>query len=244
MKSSPPVHRKISNTAIKTSPPVLRKISNIVTKMSPPLPRKSSGVGSTTSPQYPPKSSDTRQPQADEENTNTTRTLDLHSAGDKSKPLPPKKPLPSFPKGMVIPGQKPVMSEASSSKPPVPHKLPPDLTSSPKTDSSQSSVAALAQKLATIPVFPFRDDNSGKVGAAIFPSPGTSPRASPLSSPRPSPRNLHSSSSPDKSDSKAGTGIAKPSEVGKPKLFPRPGAAPQKSPSQPTSPRHGKLLYF
>ena len=141
---------------------------------------------------------------------------------------------------MVPPGQKPPAIEAVSSKPPLPHKPAPDLASSSSTDTLQPSVAALAQKLSTIPVFPF--SNTGKAGG-IFPSPGTSPRASPHSSPRPSPRNPPSSSSPEKSDSKVATGMAKSTEFGKPKLLPRPGASPQKSSSQPASPRLGKLLH-
>ncbi|KAL9970188.1 hypothetical protein ACROYT_G022522 [Oculina patagonica] len=245
-KPSPPVPRKISSTAGKNSPPTPHKISSTASKFSPPIPRKSSGIAAKTSPQSPRKPSDTRQTEASAEspsiteNTNSAaRTVDLHAAGDKSKPLPPKKPLPSLPKGMVPPGQKPPVSEVSSSKPPLPHKPPPDLASASKTDMPQPSVAALAQKLSTIPVFPFRDSNTGKAGG-IFPSPGTSPRASPHSSPRPSPRNQPSSSSPEKSDSKLATGTAKPYEVGKPKLLPRPGASPQKPPSQPTSPRLGQ----
>ncbi|KAJ7379712.1 hypothetical protein OS493_014117 [Desmophyllum pertusum] len=215
-------------------------MSNLASKNSPLVPRKSSGIATKTSPHYPPKSSDTRQPdvfgECAENINSAARTIDLQSAGDKSKPLPPKKPLPSLPKGMLLPGQKPSSSEVPSSKPPLPQKPPPDLSSSSKTDCSQSSVAALAQKLSTIPVFPFRDNNSGKVG----PSPGTSPRPSPHSSPRPSPRHLPTSFLPDKSDSKAVSGLAKSNDAAKPKLLPRPGAAPQKSPStcsQPTSPR-------
>ena len=209
----------------KNSPPTPRKIT-----ASPPVPRKS--VASRTSPQYPRKISDTRQPDASEESaiatqdiTSASRTVDLQPAGDKSKPLPPKKPLPSLPKGMVLPGQKPPGSEALSSKPPLPQKPPPELGSSPKKDCPQSSVAALAQKLSTIPVFPFRDNNTSKA-SGLLPSPGTSPRASPLSSPRPSPRNLSSPKSID---------------IGKPNLPPRPGASQQKSSSQPSSPRLGNI---
>lgn len=203
-----------------------------------------------TSGQYPCKASDTRQPEASGESANATedidsasRTVDLHPAGDKSKPLPPKKPLPSLPKGMAPPGQKPSTSEVLSSKPPLPQKPPLELGSSPKTDCPQSSVAALAQKLSTIPVFPFRDNNTSKA-SGLFPSPGTSPRTSPLSSPRPSPRKLASSLSPEKADSKVVTGTAKSSEIDKPKLLPRPGTSPQKSSSQPSSPRLGEISYI
>lgn len=230
-KNSPPTPRKINGMVSKNSPPTPRKIT-----ASPPVPRKSSGIASKTSPQYPHKISGARQPDAIEESaiatqdtTSASRTVNLQPAGDKSKPLPPKKPLPSLPKGMALPEQKPPGSEALSSKPPLPQKPPPELGSSPKKDCPQSSVAALAQKLSTIPVFPFRDNNTGKA-SGLFPSPGTSPRESPLSSPRPSPRNLHvlSNSSPKSID------------IGKPNLPPRPGASQQKSSSQPSSPRLGQ----
>ena len=246
-KNSPPTPRKINGMVSKNSPPTPRKITCTVSKTSPPVPRKSSGIATKTSSQYPRKISDTRQPEAYGESANASedissasRTVDLQPAGDKSKPLPPKKPLPSLPKGMALPGQKPPAGEVLSSKPPLPQKPPPELGSSPKKDCPQSSVAALAQKLSTIPVFPFRDNNTGKA-SGLFPSPGTSPRASPLSSPRPSPRNLHVplSSSPPKSDSKS-----KSSEVGKPNPLPRPGASPQKSSSQPSSPRLGNIISY
>lgn len=243
-KISPPTPRKISNTANNTSPPTPCKLKSTAGKMSPPTPRKSCGPATKTSPQCQPELSDTRQTEASEETAriiedinSAASTVDVHLPGDKSKPTPPKKPLPSLPKGMTSPGQKPPASEVSSSKPSLPHKPPPELASTSKTDSSQPSVAALAQKLSTNLVFPF---NTGKPGG-IFPSPGTSPRASPHSSPRPSPRNVPSSSSPEKSDSKVVAGVTKPNEVGKPKLLPRPGASPQKSPSQPSSPQLGKL---
>ena len=237
-KISPPTPRKISNAANNTSPPTPCKVNSTAGKMSPPTPRKSCGLATKTSPQCPPQLSDARQTEASEEtakiieNVNSAaRTVDVDSPSDKSKPPPPKKPLPSLPKGMTSPG------EVASSKPPLPHKPLPDLASTSKTDSSQPSVAALAQKLSTNLVFPF---NTGKPGG-IFPSPGNSPRASPHSSPRPSPRNVPSSSAPEKSDSKVVVGTAKPNEVSKPKLLPRPGTSPQKSPSQPSSPRLGKL---
>lgn len=231
-KNSPPTPRRINGMVGKNSPPTPHKIT-----ASPPVTRKSSGIRTKTSPQYPRKISDTRQPDSSGDSAITTqditsasRTVDLPPAGDKSKPVPPKKPLPSLPKGMALPGQKPPGSEALSSKPPLPQKPPPELGSSPKKDCPQSSVAALAQKLSTIPVFPFRDNNTGKTSGS-FPSPGTSPRASPLSSPRPSPRNLQvlSSSSP------------KPLDVGKPNPPPRPGVSQQKSSSQPSSPRLGNI---
>ena len=240
-KSSPPTPRKINGVVSKSSPPTPRKITSTVSKTSPPVPRKSSGIATKTPPQYPHKISDTRQPEAREESasavedvTSASQTVDLQPAGDKSKPLPPKKPLPSLPKGMALPGPKPPAGGVMSSKPPLPQKPPPELGSSPKKDCPQSSVAALAQKLSTtIPVFPFRDNNTDKT-SGFFPSPGTSPRSSPLSSPRPSPHNLHL---PDKSDSKA-----KSSEVGKPNPLPRPGVSPQKSSSQPSSPRLGNYI--
>lgn len=247
--SSPLVTQKISSTESKNSPPTPRKINGMVSKNSPPIPhkitasppvpRKSSGIATKTSPKYPRKISDTRKPDASGESaiatqdiTSASKTVDLQPAGDKSKPLPPKKPLPSLPKGMALTGQKPPGSEALSSKPPLPQKPPPELGSSPNNDCPQSSVAALAQKLSTIPVFPFRDNNTGKA-SGLFPSPGTSPRASPLSSPRPSPRSLHvlSSSSPKSSD------------IGKANLPPRPGTSQQKSSSQPSSPRLGNISY-
>lgn len=235
-KSSPPVLHKVSNRDIKVSPPVQRKISNIANKMSPRLPYKSSGVASVISPQHPPQPNDTRQLKAVEENIKNTRNFEISSAGEKSKPLPPKKPLPSFPKGMGTTGQKPVMGELSASKPYLPQKPPLELSSSPKTDQSQKSVAALAQKLSTIPVFPFRDDNGSRTGGAVFPS----PVASPLSSPRLSPRNITSGASPDKSKLKSATVMAKVSEVGKPVLSSRPGTSLLKSQSQVTSPQHGR----
>lgn len=230
-KSSPPVPGKVSNWDRKISPPVQRKISDLINKMSPHLPHKSSGVASAISPQHPSQ-------KADEENTKNRRNLESSTAGEKSKPLPPKKPLPSFPKGMSTPGQKPLMGELSSSKPTSQQKPYLDLSSSPKTDQSQTSVAALAQKLSTIPLFPFRDDTGSKTGGAAFPSPVTSP----LSSPRPSPRNATSSASPDKSKFKSATVMAKVSEVGKPVLSPRPGTSLPKSQSQVISPEHGKEL--
>lgn len=234
-KSSPPVLHKVSNRDIKVSPPVQRKISNIANKMSPCLPYKTSGVASVISPQHPPQPNDTRQLKAVEENIKNTRNFEISSAGEKSKPLPPKKPLPSFPKGIGTTGQKPVMGELSASKPHLPQKPPLELSSSPKTDQSQNSVAALAQKLSTIPVFPFRDDNGSRTGGAVFPS----PVASPLSSPRPSPRNI-TGASPDKSKLKSATVMAKVSEVGKPVLSSRPGTSLPKSQSHVTSPQHGR----
>lgn len=243
-KNSPPTPRKINGMVSKNSPPTPRKIINMASKTSPPVPRKSSGIATKSSPQNPLKPSDARQSKASEESVNATegitsasRTVDLHPVGDKSKPLPPKKPLPSLPKGIPPTGQKPPAGEVLSNKPPLPQKPPPELGSSPKKDCPQSSVAALAQKLSTIPLFPLRDDNASKA-SGLFPSPVNSPRASPLSSPRPSPRKLPvpSVSSPEKSDSKA-----KSSEVGKPNLPPRPGASPQKFSSQPSSPRLGNV---
>ena len=93
----------------------------------------------------------------------------------------------------------------------MPQKPPPDLSSSSK---GESSVAALAQKLSTIPVFPFRDN-------------GSSPRPSPHPSPRPS-RSQASNSPGDKFDSKPALGSVKPAEPAKPKLLPKPGVLPVK----------------
>ena len=170
-------------------------------------------MGVNTPPQSPRKSSETRHLETAKESPNTSpRTHDPSSTSSKSKPLPPKKPLPSLPKELAqaIKTYKP-----TASKPPLPQKPPSDLASSSK---SESSVAALAQKLSTMPVFPFRDTNSGK------PASGSSPRPSPHSSPRPSPRNPPL----DKSDSKPVSGLVKSSDVAKPKLLPKPGASLEK----------------
>ncbi|XP_073251927.1 uncharacterized protein [Porites lutea] len=224
-KASPPTSHKISGTGPKFSPPVPRKVISQGSKFSPPTPRKPIGVASKTSPPVirkiggfkvettPPsfrKASETRQPEAVKDlSPNTSpRTLDPSTASNKSKPLPPKKPLPSLPKDLASAGQT---TTTEANKPPVPHKPPPDLSSSSK---GESSVAALAQKLSTIPVFPFRDN-------------GSSPRPSPHPSPRPS-RSQASNSPGDKSDSKPALGSVKPAEPFKPKLLPKPGGLPVK----------------
>lgn len=115
---------------------------------------------------------------------------------------------------------------STASKPPLPLKPAPELASVSKSDGPQQSVAALAQKLSTIPVFPFRDVSGGKAG--VFPSPGTSPRPSPHSSPKPSPR----SPSSEKSDSKLAAGVVRSLETAKPKVRPKPGSSAEKPQTQ------------
>ncbi|XP_073252122.1 uncharacterized protein [Porites lutea] len=224
-KASPPTSHKISGTGPKFPPPVPRKVISQGSKFSPPTPRKPIGVASKTSPPVirkisgfkvettPPsfrKASETRQPEAVKDLSPSTspRTLDPSTASNKSKPLPPKKPLPSLPKDLASAGQT---TTTEANKPPVPQKPPPDLSLSSK---GESSVAALAQKLSTIPVFPFRDN-------------GSSPRPSPHPSPRPS-RSQASNSPGDKSNSKPALGSVKPAEPSKPKLLPKPGGLPVK----------------
>lgn len=194
------------STISKTSPPVLRKISGLEIKTSPRLPLKSSETRpvETASPNISP------------------RTHDSSSTSNKSKPLPPKKPLPSLPKDLS--GQNTTTETSVGSKPSLPQKAPPDLASSSTNDSSQPSVAELAQKLSTMPVFAFRDASSGKMGV--------SPRPSPHSSPRLTTRKAPSNALLDKSESRPSASVTRTSEVAKPKLRPKPGAALEKTPTQ------------
>ena len=205
-KGSPPITRKMMSTTSKTSPPVLRKISGLEIKTSPHLPRKSSETrpAETISPNISP------------------RTTDSSITSNKSKPLPPKKPLPSLPKDLS--GQNTTTETSVGSKPFLPQKAPPNLSSSSTNDSSQPSVAALAQKLSTMPAFAFRDASSGKLGV--------SPRSSPHSSPRLTTHNVPSNSLLDKSESRPATIVTKTGEGIKPKLRPKPGAALEKPQTQ------------
>ena len=209
-KFSPPVPRKVISQGSKFSPPTPRKPIGVASKTSPPVTRKISGLKVETTPPSFRKASDTRQPEAVKDlSPNTSpRTLYPSTASNKSKPLPPKKHLPSLPKDLASAGQT---TTTEANKPSVPQKPPPDLSSSSK---GESSVAALAQKLSTILVFPFRDN-------------GSSPRPSPHPSPRPS-RSQASNSPGDKSDSKPALGSVKPAEPAKPKLLPKPGVLPVK----------------
>lgn len=227
-KVTPPSPRKRSVPTMDSDPAAssIHKINSPTSKISPPVLQKSGGIGIRTSPQLPCKSSEIRQAETVISLNASPRDPDSSSTTcNKSKPLPPKKPLPSLPKGLSR--QNMVTETTTASKPPVPQKPPPELApASSASDTSQPSVAVLAQKLSTIPVFPFRDASTGKVG--IFPSPGTSPRSSPLSSPRPTSHNPAANSLSEKPT----IDITKPNVTAKPKLRPKPGSLPEKPQTQ------------
>ena len=158
----PPVHSKTVSPESKTSPPLFHKFSG-----SPPLLPKST----TKRPE------ESLAPNFYSSNTDGT-TLDLNPGDGKPKPLAPKKPLPPLPKGVA-----PSSIEAVSSKPPIPVK-PPSVSAEP----SQTSVAALAKKLSTMPLFAYRDSEASNEGSSLnvpsahgsrLPSPASSGKALP-----------------------------------------------------------------
>lgn len=137
-------------------------------------------------------------------NTSSPNKLDFKvgsaSSGSKIKPLPPRKPLPQLPKHPQDCPSAPCVTEKkdiSQAKPPVPSKPPPKFPSAspnplPKVELHVSpqttSVAALASKLAAVPVFPFKPLEDNKLGSITSStSPRLSPRPSPVASPHPSP---------------------------------------------------------
>lgn len=218
---NPPVSPKINVAADQDSPPISCKITKAGGKVSPPVPRKNSGVGLNLSPQLPRKSAASKQ----EETVIPNLSPRILESNNRSRPLPPKKPLPSLPKGLS--GQSATTETSVGSKPSLLQKPAPELAPPPSAnDSSQSSVAALAQKLSTMSVFPFHDGSSGKAG--VFPPHGISPRSSALSSPRPTIRNQPSASLLEKSETKAMGGVTKVGDSTKPKIHPKPGALQEK----------------
>lgn len=210
--SNPPVTPR---TAGEGSPPTTCKSSDTEGKMQPPLSWKINGMGIKLSPQ----STVTRQ--AETVPNLSHRILD---SGNKSKPSPPKKPLPSLPKELS--GQS-TTNETAARKPHLPQKPAPQIALSSSNGSSQPSVAVLAQKLSTITGFQFHEGSSGKPG--LLPSQGISPQISPHSSPRQIKRNQPSTWLSEKSETEARGRAIKTSGPTKSKILPKPGPAEEKA---------------
>ena len=209
--SNPPVTPR---TAGEGSPPTTCKSSDTEGKMQPPLSWKINGMGIKS-----PQSTVTRQ--AETVPNLSPRILD---SGNKSKPSPPKKPLPSLPKELS--GQS-TTNETAARKPHLPQKPAPQIALSSSNGSSQPSVAVLAQKLSTITGFQFHEGSSGKPG--LLPSQGISPQISPHSSPRQIKRNQPSTWLSEKSETEARGRAIKTSGPTKSKILPKPGPAEEKA---------------
>lgn len=210
--SNPPVTPR---TAGEASPPIICKSNDTEGKTQPPPLRKITGMGIKLSPQS------TVTTQAEIVPDLSPRILD---SGNKSKPSPPKKPLPSLPKELS--GQS-TTNETATRKPHLPQKPVPQIALSSSNGSSQPSVAALAQKLSTITAFQFHEGSSGKAG--LFPSQGSSPQISPHSSPRQIKRNQPSTWLSEKSETEARGRAIKTSGPTKSKILPKPGPAEEKA---------------
>lgn len=210
--SNPPVTPR---TAGEASPPITCKSNDTEGKTQPPPLRKITGMGIKLSPQS------TVTTQAEIVPDLSPRILD---SGNKSKPSPPKKPLPSLPKELS--GQS-TTNETATRKPHLPQKPVPQIALSSSNGSSQPSVAALAQKLSTITAFQFHEGSSGKAG--LFPSQGSSPQISPHSSPRQIKRNQPSTWLSEKSETEARGRAIKTSGPTKSKILPNPGPAEEKA---------------
>lgn len=208
---NPPVSPR---TAGEGSPPTTCKSSDTEGKATPPLSWKINGMGIKLSPQS------TVTIQEETVSNLSPRILDSRN---KSKPSPPKKPLPSLPK--EVSGQS-TTNETAARKPHLPQKPALEIALSSSNDSSQPSVATLAQKLSTITAFQFHEGSSGKAG--LFSPQGTSPRSSPHSSPRQIMRNQPSSWLSEKSEAEARGRAIKASGPTKSKILPKPGPAEEK----------------
>ena len=135
--------------------------------------------------------SDEETPVANGRKTSLPDNLDT-SGRNRPRPSPPKKPLPQLPKKTPQNSHSPKKdsSPQPSKRPPIPSKPPPSRSSPPKSDAPiQPSVAALASKLAAVPVFPLKPCEDSRRGGVSPTSPHLSPRPSPGTSPRrPSPK--------------------------------------------------------